>query len=82
MNLALSQLSETRRANLRRLADEHGPTALATRIGWPSVSFLSQMIGPNPTRPVTERTARLIEYRLSLEPGLLDLDLENHESGQ
>ena len=78
MNLVLSQIASTRRANLRRLADEHGATALATKLGWQSVSFLTQMIGPNPCRTVTERTARVIEHRLGLEPGWLDLDFEVH----
>ncbi|MEY4402304.1 MAG: hypothetical protein RIR91_339 [Verrucomicrobiota bacterium] len=80
MNLALSRLADTRRANLRRLADQHGATALALKIGYSNVSFLCQMIGPNPRRPVTERTARLIEDILGLEPGWMDLDLDVHQA--
>lgn len=78
MNLAMRQLAETRRANLRKLADQHGSTNLAQRLGYSSVSFLCQMIGPNPRRPVTEKTARAVEDELGLQPGWMDLDLEVH----
>lgn len=73
---SLNHLTATRRANLRRLAGAHGSGVLAQRLGYTTGSYISQMIGPNPVRPVTERTARVIEQVLGLEPGWLDLDLE------
>jgi hypothetical protein len=33
---------------------------------------MTQMAGPNPSRQVTERTARAIEQALAMEPGSLD----------
>lgn len=74
---SLHQLPLIRRNNLRRLAEQHGATILAERLGYASPSFLSQMIGPNPTREVSERTARVIEHSLGLEPGWMDLDLDD-----
>ena len=65
--------TETRRDNLRALATSlGGPSALATRLGYANASFLVQMIGPNPTRRVSERTARSIETALGLAPFSLD----------
>lgn len=74
----LYSLAAVRRENLRRLADQHGATVIAKTLGYASVAFLSQMIGPNPTRTVTERTARTVEQAMGLEPGVLDLDFEVH----
>lgn len=37
-----------------------------------SESHLSQMIGPKPTRRVTETTARKFEYKLGMRTGALD----------
>lgn len=76
MTFAFHDLTETRRANLRRLATEHGSAVLAQRLGYTTGSFISQMVGPNPVRTISERTARVIEFHLDLEPGSLDLDLE------
>lgn len=75
----LSSLAAVRRENLRRLADQHGATVIAKALGYSSVAFLSQMIGPNPSRTVTERTVRAVERAMGLEPGVLDLDLESFE---
>lgn len=69
----LSRLIENRRANLRRLASQYGTLTLAERLGYKSGSFLSQMIGPNPKRVITERTARVIEHELGMRPGTLDM---------
>jgi len=62
-----------RRLNLRQLiADHGGPTNLALKLGHSNGSFLSQLAGPNPTRPVSERVARHIEQALDLPLGWLD----------
>lgn len=70
---AMSKRSENRRANLRRLIEENdGPKELAAKLGYSNASFLVQMAGPNPTREVTEKTARRFEAKLGLEEGSLD----------
>lgn len=66
-----------RRENLRELVHQWGgPTTLAKHLKYANGSFLSQMIGPNPSRDVTEKVARNIERRLGLEEGYLDRSRE------
>lgn len=66
-------LTDTRRANLRTLIEQHGGVSrLSEKLGYSSPSFLVQQVGPNPTRVVTERSARKFEQKLGLEPGTLD----------
>ena len=63
----------TRRRNLRDLIRQHeGATNLAKLLGYSSPSYLSQMVGPRPSRQVTEKVARQIEHRLRMSPGWLD----------
>ena len=62
-----------RRSNLRRLAATYGWTELAKRLGYRQPSFLVQMAGPNPTREVTEKSARRFEKELELPEGSLDV---------
>lgn len=70
---SMSKRNENRRDNLRRLQDEYGgPKTLAEKLGYANSSFLVQMTGPNPTREVTEKTARKIEEKLGLEENSLD----------
>ncbi|MGH8846786.1 MAG: hypothetical protein ACREXQ_06030 [Polaromonas sp.] len=64
--------SEIRRENLRMLIDKHGTANLAAKLGYRQASFLSQMAGPNPTRPVTETNARRFEEALNLPEGYFD----------
>lgn len=65
----------TRRENLRRLAVEWGgPTSLAKKLGHSNGSYLAQLIGPNPSREVSEKTARDIEQRLGLPLGWCDTE--------
>lgn len=66
-------VSEIRRDNIRALVTGRGALSkLSKAIGHNNPSFLSQQVGPNPTRPVTEKTARKIEEALKLAPGSLD----------
>ncbi len=44
----------------------------AQKMGYTSPSFLVQMFGPNPTRPVTEKTMRRMEVAFELERDSLD----------
>lgn len=64
---------DNRRANLRQLVEQWGgPKPLSVKLGYSNASFVVQMAGPNPTREVTEKTARKIEQTLGLPPGWLD----------
>jgi hypothetical protein len=55
----------TRRTNLRALAAQWGgPTSLAKKLGHSNGSYLAQLIGPNPSREVSEKTAREIERNM------------------
>lgn len=62
-----------RRRNLRSLVTQYeGATNLAHRLGYTSPSYISQMIGPHPTRQITEKVARQVEDKLTLPLGWLD----------
>jgi hypothetical protein len=64
-----------RRENLRTLARQWGgPTSLARKLGHANGSYLAQLIGPRPSREVSEKTAREIEQRLGLPVGWMDQD--------
>ena len=62
----LSQVHHLRLKNVRAITATWTPYRIASEMGWGSTSFLSQMIGPNPSRSITERTARRLETKLSL----------------
>ena len=82
----LDQVRDRRRQNLRFIADEmfDSRAALMFFCPWLDTSRLSQMIGPNPTRPVTEATARKVEQALGLPEGFMDepLSPENRAVAQ
>ena len=62
-----------RRENLRALMREWGgPTSLAKKLGHSNGSYLAQLIGPHPSREVSEKVAREIEGKLALPVGWLD----------
>lgn len=64
---------QNRRANLKALIVQHeGATPLAKALGYGSPSYLSQMVGPKPSRQITEKVARQIERKLLLPQGWLD----------
>lgn len=64
---------EVRRVNLRKLmADWGGPTSLSARLGHSNGSYLAQLVGPNPSREVSEKVARSIEAKLGLPLGWMD----------
>jgi hypothetical protein len=72
---------ENRRTNLRNLIERwHGPLLLARKLGYSNASFLVQMAGPNPSREVTEKTARKTEEVLGLPAGWLDENPAHNES--
>jgi hypothetical protein len=62
-----------RRDNLRALVKEWGgPTSMAKKLGHTNGSYLAQLIGPNPSREISEKVAREIEGKLALPVGWLD----------
>jgi uncharacterized membrane protein len=68
----MSKTNQRRIRNLRAVAARYEQqNDVAKILGW-TPSYLSQLIGPNPTRPVSEKTARSIEAKLKLATGLLD----------
>lgn len=68
-----------RRENLRIIARQWGgPTSLSRKLGHSNGSYLAQLIGPHPSRDVSEKVAREIEARLGLPSGWLDAE---HEGG-
>lgn len=62
-----------RRENLRALMKEWGgPTSLAKKLGHANGSYPAQLIGPHPSREVSEKVAREIEGKLALPVAWLD----------
>jgi hypothetical protein len=62
-----------RRDNLRELARTWGgPTSLSRKLGHSNGSYLAQLMGPHPSRSVSEKVAREIERTLGLSLGWLD----------
>lgn len=70
---AQADVLQRRRNNLRAVAGQWGGvTGLAKKLGYEGPSYLSQMIGPKHSRPISERTARSIEHAVGLPTGWLD----------
>ena len=68
-------LSTVRRINIRNLVNlqERGQmNYMARKLGYSNSSFLSQMLGVNPSREVSENTARRIEFAYGLPTFSLD----------
>ena len=64
-----------RRDNLRKLQTEWGgPTSLAKKLGHSNGSYLAQLIGPHPSREISEKVAREIETKLALPMNWLDAE--------
>lgn len=71
----MSNVSDIRRENIRVLLNAQGRggvSKLSRAMNLKNPSFLSQMVGPNPTREVTEKVARKIEEVTGLPSGALD----------
>lgn len=64
---------DTRRENLRGLMTQWGgPTSLAKKLGHSNGSYVAQLVGPNPSREISEKVARDMEGKLGLPIGWLD----------
>jgi len=69
----MRSIMDARRERLRQYVTDHGgPTSVAKALGYSNGSFLSQLIGPKPSRPFTEKVARSIEEKLGLAPNWLE----------
>ena len=69
----MKSVYDIRRANLRSImAEWGGPTSLAKKLGHTNGSYLAQLIGPHPSREISEKVAREIETRLNLPANWLD----------
>lgn len=51
-----------------------GPSSLAKKLGHANGSYLAQLAGPNPSREISEKTAREMESALGLPVGWLDVE--------
>lgn len=66
---------DVRRTNLRQIMGEWGgPTSLAKKLGHTNGSYLAQLVGPHPTREISEKVAREIESKLALPTNWLDAE--------
>lgn len=71
----MSELTDRRRDTLRLIVEKRGGVSKVSKmLGYTNPSFMSHMIGPNPTREITEKTARKFEDKLGLSHGTLDGD--------
>lgn len=73
---------DVRRANLARLISQRGLKPLAEALGYTNGSYLLQMAGPHPIRPVSETNARRYEIALGLPAGALDRPMNGDEVPQ
>ena len=70
----MGKTNQRRIRNLRAVCARYEQQNDVSRILSWTPSYLSQLIGPNPTRPISEKTARSIEAKLKLATGLLDAE--------
>lgn len=69
-----SKANERRVERLREIRAKYAQQDdLARALHW-TAPYLCQLIGPHPTRPISEKTARKIETRLGLVSGALDAE--------
>lgn len=69
----MKSVYETRRENLRGLMTQWGgPTSLAKKLDHSNGSYVAQLVGPNPSREISEKVARDMEAKLGLPIGWLD----------
>lgn len=75
----MKSVYETRRENLRGLMTQWGgPTSLAKKLGHSNGSYVAQLVGPNPSREISEKVARDMEAKLGLPLGWLDQEHANN----
>lgn len=67
-----------RRHNVRVFLGTSGHTqvSISKELGYTNSTFLGQMVGAYPIRPITEKTVRKIEEKFNLEPLSLDKPAE------
>ncbi|MQR02348.1 hypothetical protein [Glaciimonas soli] len=74
------EVVEIRRYHLRHLINRRykGIVDASKALGYPTASFLVQMLGPHPSKNITSKTARLFEEKLGLDVGTLDEPISGH----
>lgn len=73
----MTSIQETRRERLRRLFRDHGGASeLSRKLGYSNPSFMAQVAGPNPTRNITDKSARRYEKMLGLQEGWMDTPID------
>lgn len=71
----MKSVYDQRRENLRSLLKTWGgPTSLAKKLGHSNGSYIAQLIGPHPSREISEKVARETEVKLGLPVGWLDAE--------
>lgn len=76
----MKSVYDVRRDNLRKLMQQWGgPTSLSKKLGHANGSYLAQIAGPNPSREISEKTAREIESKLGVAMGWMD---QSHPDGE
>lgn len=69
----MSDIATRRRDALRAVVQQKGGVSKVSKLlGYSNPSFISQMVGPTPTREISEKTARKFEETLGLPLGILD----------
>jgi hypothetical protein len=74
----MADLYSIRRHNLRALIAKHGNGEVAKAAGYPSPSYLSQMVGKKAKRGITERSARRIETAMLLPLHWFDTERDDY----
>ena len=71
----MKSVYDIRRDNLRSLLTQWGgPTSLSKKLGHSNGSYLAQLVGPHPSREISEKVAREIEGKLGLPLGWCDTE--------
>lgn len=84
MATSTTRKQEQRLANLRRLVYEtyDGPADFCKKFGLSTQRvYLVSMIGPNPSRPISDGMAQKIEEAMGMQPGDLDLPMADASVG-
>ena len=77
----MATMIEIRRENLRRLLESVSSTEVARQAGYSGPSYISQMAGPNPTKDITEKSARRLETGLGLPAYWMDREQDSYGAG-
>lgn len=74
-------IKENRLWNFRQIVKACGGTNAAASILGVRSSYMTQIVGPNPTRTIGDKMALKIEQKFGLPPDALDADVPKHAHG-